>query len=72
MKMNLRLRLYIIDSSLGWFVVKAANARIARSVGREEFGASSIRSVRRATDEEARSYVNQKGLAGLHEIESVP
>ena len=56
---------YYVEGQSGWFVVGAANKRVAHSVGVSEFGRGYVRIVREATKAETDSFVAQKGEKAL-------
>ncbi len=56
-----RLRPYYADGLGGWFVIRCQTLRLARRAATEEFGRGCVKSVRRATDEDVRSYRVQHG-----------
>lgn len=56
---------YFVEGFASWFVVKAKNARAARSEGIKDFGRGSVKSVRLATKSEVESFIVQKGELAL-------
>ena len=52
---------YLIDSTLGWMVVRAKNKRLARQQGVAEFGRGSVKWVREATEKEVIQCEELKG-----------
>ena len=56
---------YYVEGT-GWFVVRTANKRKARTEGVREYGRGNVHCVRLATQSETRSYVAQKGEAALY------
>jgi len=53
--------IYYVDSHGGWFCIQARTKRKARSAGVEEFGRGGVNECRRATPEEKKDYIRQKG-----------
>jgi hypothetical protein len=51
---------YYVEGWGGWFVVRAKDARAARSEGVKEFGRGKVKSVRKATLDEIKSFVANK------------
>jgi hypothetical protein len=56
---------YLVESHSGWFVVDAATKRKAKSEGIAEWGRGSVKSVKRATQDDIASFVSQKGAGAL-------
>lgn len=52
---------YLVEGYSGWFVVRAPNAKRAKSVGVQEFGRGKVVTVRLATPAEIKSFESQKG-----------
>ena len=57
---------YVDGGGLGWFIVRASNAKIAKSAGVAEWGRGNVNLVRRASNPEVDYFASLKG-----EIETI-
>lgn len=55
------MKLYLVESGFGWFVVKARTKRAARSEGIEEYGRGSNPRVSVTTASDIKYYLSNKG-----------
>jgi hypothetical protein len=69
MKESTRKFYYVEGGGLGWYVIRANNKQEAKSHGIREFGRGRVRSVDIASDAEVKSYMSQKGIASIEDID---
>lgn len=50
------MNIYYVESYSAWYLVKAANAKSARSDGVKKFGRGMVKKVRLATDDEIKYF----------------
>jgi hypothetical protein len=63
-------RFYFVETWNGsWYVIKAQNKVEARSHGVQEFGRGGVKDVRLADDGDVKSYIHNKGLTSVEEID---
>jgi hypothetical protein len=63
-------RFYRVENWGGsWYVIKAHNKREARSHGVREFGHGSVKAVDLTDEAEAKSYMSQKGIEHVEDID---
>jgi hypothetical protein len=65
-------RFYFVESwGQGWYVIRANSKREARSHGTHEFGNGKVKNVDIASEADIKSYVAQKGLTSVEDIDEV-
>lgn len=69
MKEQMRKFYYVDGGGNGWYVIRAHNKQEARSHGVHEFGRGSVRNVDIASDAEIKSYMAQKGIESIEDID---
>jgi hypothetical protein len=69
MKQKPRNFYYVDGGGQGWYVIRANNKQEARSHGVHEFGRGSVRNVGIASDAEIKSYMAQKGIESIDDID---
>jgi hypothetical protein len=69
MKESTRKFYYVNGGGLGWYIIRANNKQEAKSHGVHEFGRGGVQSVDLATDAEVKSYMAQKGIKSVEEID---
>lgn len=70
MKKEVIRKFYIVENWGGsWYIIKAHNKQEARSHGVTEFGRGSMKNVEPASGADVKSYVSQKGLESVEEID---
>jgi hypothetical protein len=60
---------YVENWGGSWYVIRANNKQEARSHGVQEFGRGSVKTVDIASEPEIKSYIAQKGLTSIEEID---
>lgn len=58
------LKTYYIESYSSWYLIKAQNARIAKSHGVQEYGRGLVKLVREASMAEIEYFIHLKGEIG--------
>jgi hypothetical protein len=58
------MKVYYIESFSSWYIIKAQNARMAKSDGVRAYGRGMVKLVREASDEEIKYFIHLKGEIG--------